>query len=72
MLLTEHRLYGIQTSGVVGHRHDCLGSMWGLPRPGIEPVSPAFITTFLFTAFTTEPPRKTPLPFSIDTLQAHL
>ena len=31
-----------------------LVSMWDIPRPGIEPVSPALACRF----FTTEPPRK--------------
>ena len=37
----EHRLCGIQASVVVGRGHNCLGGMWGLPRPGTESVSPA-------------------------------
>ena len=34
--------------------------MWDLPRPGVEPVSPALagISFFLFFFFTTEPPGK--------------
>ena len=71
-LVAEHRLYSAQASVVVGHRHNCLGGMWDHPRPGTESVSPAFTIIFFFNAFTTEPPGKPLLPFSIDTFQVHL
>ena len=53
---------GVQSLGHPGFRicstwAQLLCSMWGLPRPGIEPVSPALQDRFL----TTGPPRKPPV-----------
>ena len=47
-LVAEHRL------STCGARASLLHSMWDLPGPGIEPVSPALAGRFL----TTEPPGK--------------
>ena len=44
-------------SVIVAHRPSCLCGMWDLPRPGLEPVSPALAGRFS----TTVPPGK---PFS--------
>ena len=39
---------------VMALRLSCFHSMWNLPRPGIEPMSPALVDGFL----TTKPPGK--------------
>ena len=49
----EHRVNSCSTGA------ELLCGMWDLPRPGIEPVSPAFTGRFL----TTEPPEKSLIPF---------
>ena len=52
-LVAEHRL---QTHGLssCGSRAQLLRGMWDLPRPGLEPVSPALAGGFSTTA----PPEK--------------
>ena len=50
-LVAEHRLLSVKASVVAVHGLSC---MWDLPRPGIEPVSPALEGRFL----TTGPPGK--------------
>ena len=57
-LVAEH---GLQTRRLssCGSRAHLLRGMWDLPRPGLEPMSPALAGRFLTTA----PPRK-PLTFS--------
>ena len=56
-LVAEHRLQTHRLSSC-GSRAQLLRGMWDLPRPGLEPVSPALAGGFLTTA----PPRKPPLP----------
>ena len=48
-LVAEHRL---QTRGLsnCGSRAQLLGGMWDLPRPGLEPMSPALAGRFSTTA----------------------
>ena len=60
-LLTSAGDVGVQASEVVapglnsyGAQAWLLRGMWGLPRPGSEPTSPALVSRF----FTTEPPGK--------------
>ena len=55
-LVAEHRL---QTHGLssCGSRGQSLRGMWDLPRPGLEPVSPALAGSFSTTA----PPGKPPV-----------
>ena len=64
--VVEHGLYGARASAVgarglsscgfpaLEHRLSSCACVWGLPRPGIKPRSPALAVGF----FTTEPPRK--------------
>ena len=52
-LVAEHRLQIRRPSGC-GSRAQLLRGMWDLPRPGLEPVSPALAGRFSTTA----PPRK--------------
>ena len=52
-LVTEHRLQTRRLSNC-GSRAQLLRGMWDLPRPGLEPMSPALAGGFLTTA----PPRK--------------
>ena len=52
-LVVEHRLQTRRLSNC-GSRAQPLRSMWDLPRPGLEPVSPALEGGFS----TTEPPGK--------------
>ena len=52
-LVTEHRLQTHRLSSC-GSRAQLLRGMWDLPRPGLEPVSPALAGTFS----TTVPPGK--------------
>ena len=59
-LVAEHRLQTHRLSSC-GSRAQPLCSMWDLPRPGLEPVSPALAGRFSTTA----PPGK-PLVFSFD------
>ena len=55
-LVAEHRLQTLRLSSC-GSRTQLLRGMWDLPRPGLEPVSPALAGRFS----TTVPPGK-PLP----------
>ena len=55
-LVAEHRLQTCRLSNC-GSRAQLLRDMWDLPRPGLEPVSPALAGRFSTTA----PPGK-PLP----------
>ena len=59
-LVEEHRLQTRRFSNC-GSRAQLLRGMWDLPRPGLEPVSPALAGRFSTTA----PPGK-PLYFLID------
>ena len=52
-LVVEHRLQKCRLSNC-GSRAQLLGGMWDLPRPGLEPVSPALAGRLSTTA----PPRK--------------
>ena len=52
-LIVEHRLRTRRLSNC-GSRAQLLRGMWDLPRPGLEPVSPALAGGFS----TTEPPGK--------------
>ena len=52
-LVVEHRLQMRRLSSC-GSRAQLLRGMWDLPRPGLEPVSPALAGRFS----TTEPPGK--------------
>ena len=53
--VAEHRLQSRRLSSC-GSRAQLLRGMWDLPRPGLEPVSPALAGRFSTTA----PPGKTP------------
>ena len=59
-LVVEHRLQMRRLSSC-GSRAQLLHSMWDLPRPGLEPVSPAFTVRFSTTA----PPGKPKPPVFI-------
>ena len=59
-LVAEHRLQTRRLSNC-GTRAQLLRGMWDLPRPGLEPVSPALAGRFSTTA----PPGKPPLSFLI-------
>ena len=48
-LVAEHRLQTRRLSNC-GSRAQLLRGMWDLPRPGLEPVSPALAGRFLTTA----------------------
>ena len=48
-LVAEHRLQTRRLSSC-GSRAELLRSMWDLPRPGLEPVSPALAGRFSTTA----------------------
>ena len=52
----EHRLQTRRLSSC-GSRAQLPGGMWDLPRPGLEPVSPALAGGFSTTAPTGKPPR---------------
>ena len=52
-LVAEHRLQTHRLSSC-GSRAQLLRGMWDLPRPGLEPMSPALAVRFS----TTEPPGK--------------
>ena len=56
-LVAEHRLQTRRLSNC-DSRAQLLHGMWDLPRPGLEPVSPALAGRFSTTA----PPGKPPLP----------
>ena len=60
-LVAEHRLQTRRLSNC-GTRAQLLRGMWDLPRPGLEPVSPALAGRFSTTA----PPGKPPNLFLID------
>ena len=55
-LVAEHRLQSFRLSNC-GSRAQTLRGMWDLPRPGLEPVSPALAGRFSTTA----PPGKPPV-----------
>ena len=57
-LVVEHRLQTRRLSNC-GSRAQLLRGTWDLPRPGLEPVSPALADRFS----TTEPPGKPLCPF---------
>ena len=57
-LVAEHRLQTRRLSNC-GSRDQLLRGMWDLPRPGLEPVSPALAGRFS----TTVPPGKPPVNF---------
>ena len=59
-LVAEHRLQMRRLSNC-GSRAQPLCGMWDLPRPGLEPVSPALAGRFSTTA----PPGKPPLAFYV-------
>ena len=69
-LVVEHGLQGTQASGAAAHglrscgmqAYQLLRGMWDLPRPGIEPMSPALAGGF----FTTESPVKPWAPSDFD------
>ena len=67
-LVAEHRLQTCRLSNC-GSRTQLLRSMWDLPRPGLEPVSPALAGRFPTTA----PPGKPHSVFneSITTVSSH-
>ena len=48
-LVVEHRLQARRLSNC-GSRAQLLHGMWDLPKPGLEPVSPALAGRFLTTA----------------------
>ena len=56
--VAEHRLQTRRLSNC-GSRAQLLRGMWDLPRPGLEPMSPALASIFLTTA----PPGKPSFPF---------
>ena len=60
-LVAEHRLQTHRLSNC-GSRAQLLCGMWDLPRPGLEPVSPALAGRFSTTA----PPGKRPLSWIIN------
>ena len=60
-LVAEHRLQTRRLSNC-GSRAQLLLGMWDLPRPGLEPVSPALSGRFSTTA----PPGKPPTSFLDD------
>ena len=60
-LVSEHRLQTRRLSNC-GSRVQLLHGTWNLPRPGLEPVSPALAGRFSTTA----PPGKPKLPFLIE------
>ena len=55
-LVAEHRLQTRRLSSC-GSRAQLLHGMWGLPRPGLEPVSPALAGSFSTTAPPGKPQR---------------
>ena len=55
-LVAEHRLQMRRLSNC-GLRAQLLCGMWDLPRPGLEPVSPALAGRFSTTAPPGKPPR---------------
>ena len=65
-LIAEHRLQTRRLSNC-GSRAQLLRDIWDLPRPGLEPMSPALAGIFSTTA----PPGKPGLPFYINYLQVY-
>ena len=61
-LVEEHRLQTRRLSSC-GSRAQLLRGMWDLPRPGLEPASPALAGRFPTTA----PPGKPPARFTLKT-----
>ena len=57
-LVAEHRLQTRRLSSC-GSRAQLLLGMWDLPRPGLEPVSPALAGIFSTTAPAGKPPEQT-------------
>ena len=57
-LVTEHRLQARRLSNC-GSRAQLLHGMWDLPKPGLEPVSPALAGRFSTTAPPGKPPSST-------------
>ena len=57
-LVAEHRLQ-TRRLGSCGSRAQPLRSMWDLPGPGLEPVSPALAGRFSTTAPPGKPPPRT-------------
>ena len=55
-LLAEHRLQTRRLSNC-GSRAQLLRGIWDLPRPGLEPMSPALAGRFSTTAPPGKPPR---------------
>ena len=55
-LVAEHRLQTRRLSSC-GSRAQLLRGMWDLPRPGLEPVSPALASRFSTTAPPGKPPK---------------
>ena len=55
-LVAEHRLQTRRLSNC-GSRAQLLCGMWDLPRPGLEPVSPALAGRFSTTAPPGKPPK---------------
>ena len=56
-LVVEHRLQTRRLSNC-GSRAQLLRVMWDLPRPGLEPVSPALAGRFSTTAPPGKPPKQ--------------
>ena len=54
-LVAEHRLQTLRLSNC-GSRAQLLRGMWDLPKPGLEPVSPALAGRFSTTASPGKPP----------------
>ena len=54
-LVAEHRLQSRRLSNC-GSRAQLLCSMWDLPRPGLEPMSPTLAGRFSTTALPGKPP----------------
>ena len=66
LLLVEHRLQTRRLSSC-GSRAQLPRGMWDLPRPGLEPVSPALAGGFLTAA----PPGKPATKFLSDSLSSN-
>ena len=63
-LVVEHRLQMLRLSSC-GSRAQLLRGMWDLPRPRLEPVSPALAGRFSTTAATREAPATFLIVFSL-------
>ena len=66
-LVAEHKLQTCRLS-YCGSRAQLLRGMWDLPRPGLEPVSPALAGRFSITV----PPGKPPMAFFMELEQKNL